>query len=71
MFFKKIFAGGRKEQSVAKEMANHIKLLCTACGLFKTALEKSVQGQLSPQEAMDGYAAEANKLLEEYNQLYK
>ena len=39
MFFKKIFADGQKEQSVTEEMAYHIKLLCTACGFFKTALE--------------------------------
>lgn len=38
---------------------------------FKTALEKSVQGQLSPKAAMDEYAAEANKLLKEYDELYK
>jgi len=38
---------------------------------FKTALEKCVQGQLSPQAAMDEYAVEANKLLKEYNELYK
>lgn len=38
---------------------------------FRAALEKAVQGKLSPQEAMDEYAAEANKLLKEYNELYQ
>ncbi len=38
---------------------------------FKTALEKSVQGQLTPKAAMEEYAAEANKLLKEYGELYQ
>lgn len=38
---------------------------------FKTGLEKAIQGQLSPKKAMDQYAAESDRLLEEYNQLYK
>jgi len=38
---------------------------------FKTALEKAVQGQLSPQAAMDEYASESDNLLKEYNQLFE
>ena len=38
---------------------------------FKTALEKSIEGKLSPQAAMNEYARQANKLLKEYNQVFK
>ncbi len=38
---------------------------------FKTALERSVQGNVSPQAAMEEYATEANRLLTEYNQVYQ
>lgn len=39
MFFKKIFSKGKKEDEVVREIRKHIKLLCTACGFFKTAIE--------------------------------
>lgn len=39
MFFKKIFPRGKKEQEVISDITKHIKLLCTGCGFFKTALE--------------------------------
>ncbi|MFH1351363.1 MAG: TIGR00153 family protein [Pseudomonadota bacterium] len=39
MFFKKFFPDGKKEQAVIEEMTSHIKLLCTTCGFFMTALE--------------------------------
>ena len=39
MFFKKLISKGNKEQEVVEEIRKHIKLLCTACGFFKTAIE--------------------------------
>ena len=40
MFLKKLFADGKREHAVIAEITSHIKLLCTAFGLFMTALEK-------------------------------
>lgn len=39
MFFKKIISKGKKEEAVVEEIRKHIKLLCTGCGFFKTAIE--------------------------------
>jgi predicted phosphate transport protein (TIGR00153 family) len=39
MIFKKLFSKGKKENAVIGDITKHIKLLCTACGFFKTALE--------------------------------
>lgn len=39
MLFKSLFSKGKKEKAVIGDITNHIKLLCTACGFFKTALE--------------------------------
>ncbi len=38
---------------------------------FRTALEKAVQGTLSPQATLDEAAREANRLLKDYNELYQ
>jgi len=40
MFLDRIFGHGRKEKKVIERIESHIKLLCTACDFFKTALEK-------------------------------
>jgi len=40
MFLDRIFSHSKKEKKVIERMEAHIKLLCTACDLFKTALEK-------------------------------
>lgn len=40
MIFEKILSLGKKEQKVADNMRKHIKLLCNACRLFGTAIEK-------------------------------
>ena len=39
MFLEKIFSKGKKEKEVIGDITKQIKLLCTACGFFKTALE--------------------------------
>ncbi len=39
MFLEKIFSRGKKENKVIGDITKQIKLLCTACGFFKTALE--------------------------------
>ncbi len=39
MLFKSLFSKGKKENAVIEDIAKHIKLLCSACGFFKTALE--------------------------------
>ena len=39
MFLEKIFSKGKKENHVIGDITKQIKLLCTACGFFKTALE--------------------------------
>ena len=39
MFLEKIFSKGKKENQVIEHITKQIKLLCTACGFFKTALE--------------------------------
>ncbi|MFO7972524.1 MAG: TIGR00153 family protein [Desulfobacterales bacterium] len=39
MFLEKIFSKGNKENQVIGHITKQIKLLCTACGFFKTALE--------------------------------
>lgn len=39
MFLEKVFSKGKKENEVIGEITKQIKLLLTACGLFKTALE--------------------------------
>jgi len=41
MIFEKILSLGKKEQEVTDNMREHIKLLCSACDLFRTALEKN------------------------------
>jgi len=40
MIFEKILSLSKKEQEVTDNMREHIKLLCSACDLFRTALEK-------------------------------
>jgi len=40
MFLEKILSLSKKEQEVTGNMRKHIKLLCSTCDLFKTALEK-------------------------------
>jgi hypothetical protein len=39
MFLEKIFSKGKKENQVIEHITKQIKLLCTTCGFFKTALE--------------------------------
>ena len=39
MLFKSLFSKGKKEHAVIEDITKHIKLLCTGCGFFKTALE--------------------------------
>jgi len=41
MIFEKILSLGKKEQEVTDNMREHIKLLNSACDLFRTALEKN------------------------------
>lgn len=43
MLFKSLFSKGKKENAVIEDITKHIKLLCTACGFFKTALETDDQ----------------------------
>lgn len=45
MFLEKIMAGGKKERKVTDRIREHIRLLCTACSFFMTALE---QGEREP-----------------------
>jgi predicted phosphate transport protein (TIGR00153 family) len=40
MFLEKILPHGKKEREVTEDIRKHIKLLCTACGVFRNALEK-------------------------------
>ena len=40
MIFEKILSLGKKEHKVTDNMRKHIKLLCNACSLFGTAIEK-------------------------------
>jgi len=40
MFLEKILSHGKKEREVTESMRKHIQLLCTACGVFRNALEK-------------------------------
>ncbi|MBU4208842.1 MAG: TIGR00153 family protein [Proteobacteria bacterium] len=40
MFLEKILSLSKKEQEVTDNMRKHIKLLCSTCDLFRTALEK-------------------------------
>jgi predicted phosphate transport protein (TIGR00153 family) len=40
MLFEKILSLSKKEQKVTDNMREHIILLCSACDLFRTALEK-------------------------------
>ena len=40
MFLEKILSHSKKEQKVTDNMRKHIKLLCNACNLFGTAIEK-------------------------------
>jgi predicted phosphate transport protein (TIGR00153 family) len=40
MIFEKILSLGKTEQEVTDNMRKHIKLLCSTCDLFRTALEK-------------------------------
>ena len=39
MFLEKVFSKGKKENKVIGDITKQIKLLCTACGFFKTAIE--------------------------------
>jgi predicted phosphate transport protein (TIGR00153 family) len=39
MFLKRILSHGKKERGVIENITRHIKLLCTACDCFQTALE--------------------------------
>ncbi len=39
MLLKKILSQGKKEREVIENIRRHIKLLCTACGAFKIAIE--------------------------------
>ena len=41
MIFEKILSLSKKEQEVTDNMREHIKLLCSACDLFRTALENN------------------------------
>ncbi len=41
MFFEKIMFISKKEEKVTDNMRKHIKLLCNACSLFGTAIEKN------------------------------
>ncbi|MBW1833997.1 MAG: TIGR00153 family protein [Deltaproteobacteria bacterium] len=41
--FEKILSLGKKEQEVTNNMREHIKLLCSACDLFRKALENNDQ----------------------------
>jgi len=40
MILERILSHGKKEREVTEDIKRHIKLLCTACETFKTALEK-------------------------------
>lgn len=40
MFLEKILSHGKKERYVIEDIRRHIGLLCTACDVFKAALEK-------------------------------
>jgi predicted phosphate transport protein (TIGR00153 family) len=40
MILDKILSHGKKEQEVTEDIRRQIKLLCTACDIFRTALEK-------------------------------
>jgi uncharacterized protein len=40
MILEKILSHGKKEREVTEDIKRHIKLLCTACETFRTALEK-------------------------------
>jgi predicted phosphate transport protein (TIGR00153 family) len=39
MFLEKILSHGKNEREVTEDIRKHIKLLCTACGVFRDALE--------------------------------
>jgi len=41
MILEKIFSHGKKERQVTEAIERHIQLLCTACLLFKDALERN------------------------------
>ncbi len=46
MFLEKILSHGKKERQVTEDIRKHIKLLCTACGVFLTALEKQDRNRM-------------------------
>ena len=37
---KRLFFGGKIEQEVIEKIKRHIKILCSACETFKTAIEE-------------------------------
>jgi len=41
IFLKKALSQGKQEKQVVENMKRHIQLLCTACDIFKSALEES------------------------------
>jgi predicted phosphate transport protein (TIGR00153 family) len=41
MILEKIFSQGKKERQVTEAIEKHIQLLCTACRIFKNALERN------------------------------
>jgi len=41
IFLRKALSQGKRERQVVEDMKRHIRLLCTACGSFKSALEQS------------------------------
>jgi uncharacterized protein len=40
MFLEKILSHGKKEREVTEDIRKHIELLCTACGVFRNALQE-------------------------------
>ncbi len=65
--FKQIQAGPDNPATRGVLLGNFVQIR----NITDTAIEKALSGRLSPKDALDEAAREANKLLDEYNRIYR
>jgi len=65
--FLQILSGVKTPRSQGVRLGNFVEIR----NIVRTALEKSFAGQAKPKAALDEAAKEANRVLKEYNELYK
>ena len=65
--FLQILSGVRTPRSQGVRLGNFVEIR----NIVQTALEKSFAGTASPKAALDEAAKEANRVLKDYNELYK